>query len=410
MHFTSPTASAPSSRNYASVGFKALPFRPHTYILYRHLLGKKSWNVYNLDNIARVKQDEEAAAAREAEEEQRMQEADAERRIQILRGLPVVDAPPRSPSPARKERSREKQDSNDNGARRDKKRRRIAGEDDTERDIRLALEDSAAAPGRQEMSLKPFKGADVSLTDRNGHINLFPTQGSRRHAPKNAEAEADATRKKRELEDQYTMRFSNAAGFKNAIGEKPWYHSMDTPADHGENEAGGAGPVPKNVWGNEDPRRKERERARLAADDPLAMIQKGVSGLREVERERKKWKAEHERETRDLLREERRRSRKRRSHHHHITDDDNLENFSLEAPPATTEPRSSTHESHRHRPHRHHHHERDHHRHRTHTNDPRQHRNHSNSTDQKPRNPKPSSSSRPYTHPKPNQESEDSLT
>ena len=331
-----------------------------------------------------------------------MQEADAERRIQILRGLPVIDAPPRSPSPARKERSRDKQDnSHDDGARRERKRRRIAGEDDTERDIRLALEDRAAMPGRQEMSLKPSKGADVSLTDSNGHINLFPTQSSRRgHASKNAEAEADATRKKREFEDQYTMRFSNAAGFKNAVGEKPWYHSMGTAADQGggENEADGSEPVSKDVWGNEDPRRKEREKARLAADDPLAVIQKGVSGLREVERERKEWQAEKEQETRELIREEKRRSRKRRSHHHHhnntTNDDDNdddLENFSLEAP-AMTEPRSSIHESSqphaRHRHHRHHHHEHD--KHRRHHHHRPYHRNSSNDPSNQQRDHSPS--------------------
>ena len=300
-----------------------------------------------------------------------MQEADAERRIQILRGLPVRDVSPASGPPARKERSRERQDNRENGgARRDKKRRRIAGEDDTERDIRYALEDSATAPARRDLSLKAPKGTEVSLTDKNGHINLFPTQTTtRRHGSKNAEAEADAARKKREFEDQYTMRFSNAAGFKSTVGEKPWYHTMDTLANQGENEAGEAMPVSKDVWGNEDPRRKEREKARLAADDPLAIIQKGVSGLREVERERKKWKAEKERETEELIREEKRRSRKRRSHHHHnnhhqhqnhSTVDDDLENFSLEGlpPPDKTEPRSSSkYESHRHRPHRHHRHD-----------------------------------------------------
>ena len=342
-----------------------------------------------------------------------MQEADAEHRMQILRGLPVIDASPRSP-PVREEQSREKQDSHENGARRDKKRRRIAGEDDTERDIRLALQDSTAAPGRQEMLLKPLKGAEVSLTDSNGHINLFPTQGSRRHASKNAEAEADATRKKREFEDQYTMRFSNAAGFKHVIGEKPWYHSMDMPGGQGGNEAGGAEPVSKDVWGNEDPRRREREKARLAADDPLAIIQIGVSGLREVERERKRWKVEKEQETRALIR-EKRRSRKRRSHHHHHTldhDRDDLETFSLEASALTKPSRSSTHESHSHRSHRHHRHERDEHHHHISTNDLSRHRHHSHSKDHNSNhssNRKISSSSSPYTsYPRSNQEPKDS--
>lgn len=306
-----------------------------------------------------------------------MQEADAERRIQILRGLPVVDAPQRSPPPAPKEGK----DIRDDGARRDKKRRRIAGEDDTERDIRFALEDSTTASSRQEMSLKPSKGTEVSLTDKNGHINLFPTQPSKRHKSKNVEAEADATRKKREFEDQYTMRFSNAAGFKTAIGEKPWYQSMEGPrADQEANEAGGTTePISKDVWGNEDPRRKEREKARLAADDPLAMIQKGVLGLREVERERKKWKAEKERETRDLIREEKRRSRIGKRRHADDDDNDDLENFSLE-PPASSGRRkpssSSTHESHRHQSRRNHHHrhERDQHDHNSLPNGPRRHR------------------------------------
>ncbi len=315
-----------------------------------------------------------------------MQEADAERRIQILRGLPVADAPrrSRSPAPIPNERSRE-QDSHDHGGRRDRKRRRIAGEDDTERDIRFALEDCATASSRQKLSLKPSREADVPLTDRKGHINLFPTPPSRRQDAKNPEAEAEAARKKREFEDQYTMRFSNAGGFKNAIGAKPWYHSMGANADHGERGAEGAEPVSKDVWGNEDPRRKERERARLAADDPLAIIQKGVSGLREVERERKKWKAEKEREMQELLREEKNNKKKRkprresRRTRYVDDDDDELENFSLERPD-TAVPRSSTHDSshhhnhhdhhdHRHRRHRHHrdnhHHERDHHHHHT---------------------------------------------
>ncbi|KAG9717065.1 hypothetical protein KCU60_g9544, partial [Aureobasidium melanogenum] len=50
-----------------------------------HLLGKKSWNVYNKDNIDRVRRDEAAAQAREQEAERRMDQEDAARRIAILR-------------------------------------------------------------------------------------------------------------------------------------------------------------------------------------------------------------------------------------------------------------------------------------------------------------------------------------
>ena len=281
-------------------------------------MGKKSWNVYNADNIAKVKRDEAAAAAREEAEEQRMQEADAERRIQILRGLKAE--PPPAPVEGQAEAERDR-----TGAPgRERKRRRIAGEDDTDRDIRFAQENNALVPAKAEMQLKSKKSSDAPITDINGHINLFPAEGSRRHAPKNAEVEAEKAKKQKEYEDQYTMRFSNAAGFKQAIGQKPWYQTIGVDG----NEDGKPEAVSKDVWGNEDPRRKERQTMRIAADDPLAAIQRGVAGVREVEKERRKWKEEKEREMREIeAAERRRRKRKKRS-----SKDEDLENFSLDGP------------------------------------------------------------------------------
>ena len=61
-----------------------------------HLLGKKSWNVYNHDNIEAVRRDEAAAAARQEARDQVMQEQDALRRTAILRG----ETPPTFPSPS----------------------------------------------------------------------------------------------------------------------------------------------------------------------------------------------------------------------------------------------------------------------------------------------------------------------
>ena len=246
-----------------------------------------------------------------------MQEVDAERRIQILRGLPVD--PPTSTDEVRTGDGRAERSG---GVGRERKRRRIEGEDDTERDIRLAREGQAFTPARVDKgALKRKETSNEPLTDQAGHINLFPVEGSRHHGSKNPEAVAEAVKKRKEYEDQYTMRFSNAAGFKQAVGQKPWYQSIGGAVEQVEDVAG------KDVWGNEDPRRKEREKLRATADDPLAMIQKGVQGLREVERERKKWKEEKERETRELAEAERRRvKRKKRSR-----DDDDLEGFRLDA-------------------------------------------------------------------------------
>ena len=249
-----------------------------------------------------------------------MQEVDAERRIQVLRGL-RTDAPP---EPAALDEQAGGRRGNQDGGGRERKRRRLEGEDATDMEIRLAQERNAAVPAKSQALVKSSRGSDAPLTDRNGHINLFPMEGSRHHAPKNAEAEAEAAKKKKEFEDQYTMRFSNAAGFKQAVGQKVWYQST-----------GGGGEVDaedtvttKDVWGNEDPRRREREKMRMAADDPLAIIQQGVLGVREAERERKKWKAEKDRELKELIDLERRKNRRSRR----SDGDDELEGFTLDDP------------------------------------------------------------------------------
>lgn len=244
-----------------------------------------------------------------------MQEVDADRRMQILRGLPV-----KAPSaPIQEERIEQ---SYENKPAPERKRRRIAGEDDTDRDIRFAQENNALTPAKAEMQMKSKKSSDAPITDVKGHINLFPVNGTRQNAPKNAEVEAEKAKKQKEFEDQYTMRFSNAAGFKQAMSQKPWYNKIGSTGDEG----GEVEMPPKDVWGNEDPRRKEREKLRIVADDPLAAIQKGVAGLREVEREKKKWKEEKDREIRELEEVERRRERRREKRR----DADDLEAFNLD--------------------------------------------------------------------------------
>ncbi|KAH8424065.1 uncharacterized protein LDX57_001822 [Aspergillus melleus] len=232
-----------------------------------HLLGKKSWNVYNPENIARVRRDEAQAKAREEEQERLMQEEDAERRIQVLRGEKpsTPPPPPRSPSPT----SRSERKSHADHMGRSRKRRRLAGENDTDRDIRFAREDAQFALAKRE-ELATSRTSDAPLEDSAGHINLFPSNESKRPAEKNAEAEKESADKQRSYEDQYTMRFSNAAGFRQSVGQKPWYSSSSTDAMAPDSVSG------KDVWGNEDPMRKEREKSRMDANDPLAAMRKGV--------------------------------------------------------------------------------------------------------------------------------------
>ncbi|KAK2812750.1 hypothetical protein FQN50_001079 [Emmonsiellopsis sp. PD_5] len=326
-----------------------------------HLLGKKSWNVYNADNIARVRRDEAAAQAREEEEARQRQKADAEKRIQILRGLRAPSPsppPPEHPSKdIHKPAPRERKDERSGEPRR--KRRRIAGENDTDRDIRYAREDAEEAEAKRRsagdvlrLRSKPSTTAadnddnDMPIVDEAGHISLFPPSQNQKSDPtntttnKNPEAEAEALLKRREYEDQYTMRFSNAAGYKQSISQAPWYSSgkHDLAAERAEAD------IPsKDVWGNEDPRRRERERERISSSDPLALMKRGVKKLREVEGERKRWESERRRELMalkaqqeetDERRMRRERKEKRHSHRHRRESDaslDSLEGFRLDA-------------------------------------------------------------------------------
>jgi len=304
-----------------------------------HLLGKKSWNVYNADNIAKVKRDEAAAKALEEAEEQRMQEHDAERRMQILRGeiptpLPVEDTPA-SKDVNRQDRSY--------GSGRERKRRKKAGENDTDFELRVAREDQTSAASRTETQLVVRKENNAPLTDHKGHISLFPSSSSHPHVEKNPEAEKEAAKKKREYEDQYTMRFSNAAGFKQGL-ENPWY-SKPRGGDVAVKEDEVVG---KDVWGNEDPRRRERAAKRVVDNDPLAFMKKGAAQVRQVERERKLWREEKERELKELADAERRKKRKRR----HEGDEDELENFTLDAPEKSSSRKHDREGEHKHR-HRH---------------------------------------------------------
>ncbi|KZZ98312.1 homocitrate synthase [Moelleriella libera RCEF 2490] len=225
-----------------------------------HLLGKKSWNVYNADNVARVRRDEAAAKAAEEAEEQRMQEVDAQRRLAILRGEVPPPLNEADDEPVKQEaRSRKPASSGPGSLQRKRKRH---GEDDTDFELRLAKERNAnthqiSAPAQNSSSC-------TTIVDSRGHISLFGDEKTRAHAQKNEEAEEETRKKRREYEDQYTMRLSNAAG-KDGI-KQPWYSHADAQDE----------PL-KDIWGNDDPKRKQRDTVRLAANDPLAMMKKGSS-------------------------------------------------------------------------------------------------------------------------------------
>ncbi|KAF2773580.1 hypothetical protein EJ03DRAFT_323528 [Teratosphaeria nubilosa] len=306
-----------------------------------HLLGKKSWNVYNTANVERVRRDEAEARAREEAEEQRMQDEDAARRIAILRGEPLpplaesqsagtgqqnIDGTPQSHA----QRSR---GADASGLQR--KRRKLRGEDDTDRDIRFAREDAETGEQARRLLMKKNED-DAPLVDHAGHLQLIPApdEKSIRKAEKNAEAEAEKAKKRKREDDQVTMRFSNAAGFNNGMA-KPWYAS-NKRADRDADASNKAVALPhvqeKDVWGNEDPRRKERERNRISSSDPFAAMQQAQRQLKQSERDRERWQKERAFELEELKSSQAKARREKGHRRRRSDDEDSLEDFSLDAP------------------------------------------------------------------------------
>jgi hypothetical protein len=231
-----------------------------------------------------------------------MQEVDAERRLAILRGekplpLPAVD----ELNDAAGTRSRERRPRD--GHLEPRKRKR-AGEDDTDFELRVATEraqSTALVP--RDVPKKPISSAPI--VDRNGNIDLFGDDPIRGRVQKNEDAEREKAKKKKEYEDQYTMRFSNAEG---KSGSRAWYAKPDADLVVTAEEPG------KNAFGHEDPERKARDAARIGSSDPLSMMKKGAAKVRELAKERNRANGERERELRELRREERRREKRRRRH------------------------------------------------------------------------------------------------
>lgn len=305
-----------------------------------HLLGKKSWNVYNTDNVERVRRDEADARAREEAAEQLMQEQDAERRIALLRGeeppaLPVLtDENEHAHGPRRRY--------DEAAAPRDRKRRRLKGEDDTEREIRYAREDvEAGSRVRDSLQTKAKGGSDAPLQDHAGHIQLFSAPDERQSRKSETSKDDKASKRKRdEEEQQHGMRFSDAAGYRTGTS-KPWYAASDKPAREDNHKPTSelvlAAAQGKDVWGNEDPRRIERERSRLVSSDPFAMMQQAQKQLKRSEEDKGKWQAERDREMQRLKKEEERKRRHERKHEsrrrsRRDEEYDDLEGFSLDGP------------------------------------------------------------------------------
>jgi hypothetical protein len=250
----------------------------YLYVMPLHLLGKKSWNVYNPANIERVKRDEAEARRKAIEEEKRSLQDDASNRLELL-----------------------KQQSVTGSSERKSLKRKFPGEDETDREIRLA--------GQRDLppSSKRGRSDDGSIVDSNGHIALV-----------RAASNLPQTARKPE-KDEHTVYLTDVTGERGRDEKAAWYTSLEEP---------------KESWGDDNPRRKEREVARMSANDPLAAMKRGVKTLRENEKARQEWKAQRERdlvEVEELARKQRVEEKRRRRRHRNENEVESLDNFDLDA-------------------------------------------------------------------------------
>ena len=262
-----------------------------------HLLPKKSWNVYNPENIERVKRDEAEAHRQAVEQENRNLQDEADDRIRHLKQHVSKD--------------------------RKTLKRKLPGEDETEREIRLAAEGTATSTG-------DGTGDHASFLDASGHIALIPPPQKK-------------PRQEQE-KDPYTVYLADATG-RDKRSEDTWYTSLQPG---------------KRSWGDDNPRKQQRELARMNTNDPLAAMKKGVKALRENDKARKEWMKQRERDMHEVERLARqdRHERKRRKRRDCADDDlESLEEFTLNEGYAQTKKLKNSHDlpAQGERRHRHHH-------------------------------------------------------
>lgn len=217
--------------------------------------------------------DEAVAEAAERDKSRLDRDREAETRIDLLRGneehRKMVDAEP--------PRALEDGDAPSKESRKDsRKRKRLPGEDDTDRDLRHAME---RAEGGRDVAVARLRAtkpeeADAPITDRRGNINLFP-ETSKGHRRRRTEEDKEKRRQK-EAEENMGMPLKEALGRHGS--ERTWYLDADGTVKDRQG---------RDVWGNEDPRRIRRDSQRVASADPLAFMKQAQTRLKEVQRERR---------------------------------------------------------------------------------------------------------------------------
>jgi len=273
-----------------------------------HLLGKKSWNVYNASAIAKVRADEARSAAREEAQNELELTYQADVRLALLGGLPE---PPRPAEldidvEAEYESGRRREPTERLGREERQRKRKRVGEDDTDMELRIAKEEMDGREKRAVVGRRSEGGREerkekhsLPLVGKDGHIQLFApaSPSGPAHDARQQNPEEVLRKKQQEEREGGAMRFDAAGGNRSNPARTPWYagrasevaglKSFDDEKNGEPCEA-----IGKDAWGNEDAGRKSRDAMRMSTADPMAMMQMAQRKLKAVEREREAWKKE----------------------------------------------------------------------------------------------------------------------
>ncbi|KAL1907993.1 hypothetical protein Sste5344_006227 [Sporothrix stenoceras] len=252
------------------------------------LLAKKSWHVYNADNVARVRRDEAEARAREADEERQQRATESSQRERLLRGEATGegDDSVEQSKWAAAERAADKQ-AEDTVApvaksRPSRRLRKRHGEDDTDFEMRMAraqVDEESTYVANRQRETAPAE-TDRPLIDRNGNFDLFGRL-----------EESVIARQTRPVDHAppSSMRIADAAGGANALSA--WYAGEKGPTPASKPTFSS---IPESA-SNEPRRPPIAAPAGSMAADPLAAMRQGAAAVRALKQERQRETEERDR-------------------------------------------------------------------------------------------------------------------
>ncbi|KAJ3032016.1 hypothetical protein HDV00_008018 [Rhizophlyctis rosea] len=193
-----------------------------------NILQHKSWHVYSEKNREKVRKDEEKARIEEEKKAERAVQADREARLDLMRSR-----------------------------------------------ARAKRQESDVSESNQTLTVPHHETEEPQQ-----HVNFFPELETGRSATgKNAEHEAEKKAEKAKEDLKSTWYLGETRDGKKEV---PWYATMDMKAPTRTD------PLGRPVTQADEKKKEDKDDRRKHVDDPLAMMEKYVKGMKSSEKDRHK--------------------------------------------------------------------------------------------------------------------------